>query len=63
MIFCGFAAGSFLKWFYYKVIRRRKFIVEAEPAFGGMAVDETDFDKLGRTKIFDQDDNTYETED
>jgi CDP-diacylglycerol--serine O-phosphatidyltransferase len=63
MIFCGFAAGSFLKWFYYKVIRRRKFIVEAEPAFGGMAVDETDFDSRGRTEIFDQDDNTYETED
>jgi phosphatidylserine synthase len=22
-IFCGFAAGGFLKWFYYKVIRRK----------------------------------------
>jgi CDP-diacylglycerol--serine O-phosphatidyltransferase len=24
LIFCGFAAGSFVKWFYYKVIRKRK---------------------------------------
>jgi len=55
IIFCGFAAGSLLKWLYYKVIHRGKFVVEAEPAFGGMAVDETE--------SFDQDDNTYETED
>ena len=24
-IFCSFAAGSFVKWFYYKVIRRRAY--------------------------------------
>ncbi|HIJ51998.1 MAG TPA: CDP-diacylglycerol--serine O-phosphatidyltransferase [Planctomycetes bacterium] len=24
LIFCGFAASSFVKWFYYKVIRKRK---------------------------------------
>ena len=24
LIFCGFAASSFVKWFYYKVIRRRE---------------------------------------
>ena len=27
LIFCGFAAGSFLKWLYYKVIRRKSFLV------------------------------------
>jgi CDP-diacylglycerol--serine O-phosphatidyltransferase len=30
IIFCGFAASSFLKWFYYRVIRRG-------PVFGGVA--------------------------
>jgi phosphatidylserine synthase len=28
-IFCGFAAGSFVKWFYYKVIRKKQNIVAA----------------------------------
>ena len=23
LIFCGFAASGFVKWFYYKVIRKR----------------------------------------
>ena len=27
LIFCGFAASSFLKWLYYKVIRRKSFLV------------------------------------
>ena len=27
LIFCGFAAGSFLKWFYYRVIRKRESIL------------------------------------
>jgi len=62
MIFCGFAAGSLLKWLYYKVIRKRKFIAETEPAFGGMAVDEPDFGKLGRTEIYGPENNLYETE-
>ncbi len=57
IIFCGFAAGSFLKWLYYKVIRRRKFVVEAEPAFGGTTVDEADFGELGRTESYGQDDS------
>ncbi len=26
-VFCGFAAGSFIKWFYYKVIRKKHNIV------------------------------------
>jgi CDP-diacylglycerol--serine O-phosphatidyltransferase len=29
LIFCGFAAGSFVKWFYYKVIRKREPILPA----------------------------------
>ena len=31
LIFCGFAAGSFVKWFYYRVIRKREPI---SPALG-----------------------------
>lgn len=27
LIFCGFAAGSFVKWLYYRVIRKRKSIL------------------------------------
>ncbi len=34
LIFCGFAAGSFVKWFYYKVIRKREPIL---PALGRVA--------------------------
>ncbi len=33
LIFCGFAASSFVKWFYYKVIRKRESIL---PALGGV---------------------------
>ncbi len=29
LIFCGFAASSFVKWFYYKVIRKREPILPA----------------------------------
>jgi len=29
LIFCGFAASSFMKWFYYKVIRRRGYLALA----------------------------------
>jgi len=29
LIFCGFAASSFVKWFYYKVIRKRESILPA----------------------------------
>jgi CDP-diacylglycerol--serine O-phosphatidyltransferase len=29
LIFCGFAASSFVKWFYYKVIRKREPILSA----------------------------------
>jgi hypothetical protein len=31
LIFCGFAASGFSKWFYYKVIRKRSdFALSAE---------------------------------
>jgi len=30
LIFCGFAASSFVKWFYYKVIRKRKLVPSTE---------------------------------
>jgi CDP-diacylglycerol--serine O-phosphatidyltransferase len=33
LIFCGFAASSFVKWFYYKVIRKREPVL---PAPGGV---------------------------
>jgi CDP-diacylglycerol--serine O-phosphatidyltransferase len=29
LIFCGFAAGSFVKWFYHRVIRKRESILPA----------------------------------
>jgi len=39
LIFCGFAASSFMKWFYYKVIRRRDYLaLAAEPASSGALI-------------------------
>ncbi|MBA7468717.1 hypothetical protein ES707_03970 [subsurface metagenome] len=32
LIFCGFAASGFAKWFYYKVIRQRTHIVQYAPS-------------------------------
>ncbi len=32
LIFCGFAASSFVKWFYYKVIRKKRFIPVGQSA-------------------------------
>ena len=32
LIFCGFAASSFVKWLYYKVIRKRRFIPVGQQA-------------------------------
>jgi CDP-diacylglycerol--serine O-phosphatidyltransferase len=60
MIFCGFAAGSFLKWLYYKIFRTRKlapdktFGGETEPDLSGMPPTET-FGGDG-TEIYGQDD-------
>ena len=47
LIFCGFAAGSFLKWIYYKVIRSKHNLVSAAHS-ALTTVDET--------QIADQDD-------
>ena len=33
LIFCGFAASGFVKWFYYKVIRRKNKLVPATEEF------------------------------
>jgi CDP-diacylglycerol--serine O-phosphatidyltransferase len=40
LIFCGFAASSFLKWIYYKVIRKKEFLVPAAQHPSLIAVDE-----------------------
>jgi len=47
LIFCGFAASSFLKWFYYKVIRNKHDLVSA--AHSALTT-------LDKDKIADQDD-------
>jgi len=35
LIFCGFAASGFVKWFYYKVIRKKSYLIPAtqQPAW------------------------------
>jgi len=39
LIFCGFAASSFVKWFYYKTIRRKSYLaMVTESAIGGALV-------------------------
>jgi len=41
LIFCSFAAGSFVKWLYYKVVRRRGYLALAtEPAQDGLEIPE-----------------------
>ena len=47
LIFCGFAAGSFLKWIYYKVIRSKHNLVSA--AHSALTT-------VDKTQIADQDD-------
>jgi len=43
LIFCGFAASSFVKWLYYKVIRRGGYLaLAAEPAQGAVEMPEPD---------------------
>lgn len=34
LIFCGFAASGFVKWLYYRVIRRKKLLAPAAEAYG-----------------------------
>jgi len=41
LIFCGFAGSSFVKWLYYKVIRRRAYLdLVTEPAEGAVEIPE-----------------------
>jgi len=43
LIFCGFAASSFVKWLYYKVTRRGGYLaLAAEPAQGAVEMPEPD---------------------
>jgi len=43
LIFCSFAASSFVKWLYYKVVRRKAYLTLAvEPAQDGLEITEPD---------------------
>jgi len=42
LIFCGFAAGSFVKWFYYKVIRRKGYLAMAAEGLSFVASEEAE---------------------
>jgi CDP-diacylglycerol--serine O-phosphatidyltransferase len=42
LIFCGFAAASFFKWLYYKVVRDRSNLVSAQLRLALMGVDNSD---------------------
>jgi len=43
LIFCSFAASSFVKWLYYKVLRRGGYLaLAAEPAQGAVEISEPD---------------------
>jgi len=52
LIFCGFAASSFVKWFYYKVIRNKRSLIPA----ANSALTTVD-----KGQIADQDDIAYRT--
>ena len=55
LIFCAFAASSFVKWLYYKVIRNKGDLISAAQHPALMTVDEA--------QIAEQDDSTYGAED
>jgi len=56
MIFCGFAAGSFLKWLYYKTFRRKGLVTEPEQA-ALLAADEAEIASTELTEAYDQDES------
>jgi len=57
LIFCGFAASSFVKWFYYKVIRNKHNLVSA--AHSALAtVDKSQITDHGSTELAEVDDIT-----
>jgi len=42
LIFCSFAAGSFVKWFYYKVIRRKAYLAMTADGLSFVTPEEAD---------------------
>jgi CDP-diacylglycerol--serine O-phosphatidyltransferase len=58
LIFCSFAASGFLKWFYYKVIRRKSdFALSAEPPAPAVLLRQNEAAGTDRGPIAEQDDN------
>ncbi len=45
LIFCGFAAGSFIKWFYYKIIRRRGYLTTTDEELALNGSEETEVNR------------------
>jgi phosphatidylserine synthase len=42
LIFCGFAAGSFLKWLYFRIIKDKSNLISSQLRLALMGVDDTD---------------------
>jgi CDP-diacylglycerol--serine O-phosphatidyltransferase len=58
LIFCGFAASGFLKWFYYKVIRRKSdFALSSEPSAPAVLLRQNEAAGADRGPIAEQDDS------
>jgi CDP-diacylglycerol--serine O-phosphatidyltransferase len=55
LIFCGFAASSFLKWFYYKIIRHKSNLVSTQQRLALMGVDHADTDGHDDSSSDDED--------
>jgi hypothetical protein len=51
LAFCGFAASSFMKWFYYKVIRNKANLVPAAQHPALMTADEAQIAEQDDSKI------------
>jgi CDP-diacylglycerol--serine O-phosphatidyltransferase len=41
LIFCGFAAGSFLRWLYFKIVRDKSNLVSRQQRLAFMGIDDT----------------------
>jgi len=62
LIFSGFAAGSFAKWLYYKVIRNKHNLISAA-SLEGLERANSALTTVDKAQITDQDDIAYGTED
>ena len=51
LIFCGFAASGFLKWFYYKVIHKKSDFALLTESPAMMAADRGPMPKVGRQRL------------